>query len=140
MLFINKFMLNFMLKQWEFRWKKFFNKPTYKMYTKIWGAGLNEMAPIGPPRSGTIRMCSLVEYIWPRWRKCCRICPVSLSLPAACQSRWRPLSYSPAPYLPKCCFASCNGSNGLYLWTTRQPQFNVLIYKSCHGHSVSLQQ
>jgi hypothetical protein len=35
----------------------------------------------------------------------------------------------PAPSLPSSCNAFCHDDNG-------QPQWNVFLYKSCHGHSV----
>ena len=36
--------------------------------------------------------------------------------------------------------ASCHDENGLNLRTVSQPQCNVVLYKSCHGHGVSSQQ
>jgi hypothetical protein len=49
------------------------------------------------------------------------------------------LSAPPAPCLPESCPVSCYDNNALNLSTVGQPQLNVFLHKSHHGHDVPLQ-
>ena len=102
---------------------------------------------------GTIRRCGLVgRSASPSpWRQALRshICSNSAQCGRNTGSSWLPsdqdielLTLSPAACLSTCRHVAHHDDNGPN-WTTEtvsQPQLNLFLYKSRHGHSVSSQQ
>jgi hypothetical protein len=104
----------------------------------------------GLNRNGPYRfMCDSLAHrkchyeVWPCWSRCGLVgWSVSLwrqALSFTYAQASRTLSFTPAPCLFACCHASCHDDNGLKLRNCK-PQLNVILYKSCYGHSVSSQQ
>lgn len=89
--------------------------------------GLNESSPHRTIGSGTIVSCSLVGVGaalcatggWALRFQMLKPGPVSLSLPTACQSRYRTLSYL-SSIMSALCHASHHEDNRLNLWTVTQ--------------------